>query len=82
MEFITDAVGTAANETIGKHITEFTNWFKELILWENLFKAVGAFFVILLMWIVFKVKNMLKSNKSKEKMRKINDKKDIFKKTS
>lgn len=55
MEYITDAVGTAANETIGKHITEFTNWFKELISWENLFKAVGAFFVILLMWIVYKL---------------------------
>ena len=55
MEYITDAVGTAANETIGKHITEFINWFKELISWENLFKAVGAFFVILLMWIVYKL---------------------------
>jgi len=55
MEYITDAVGTAANETIGKHITEFINWLKELISWENLFKAVGAFFVILLMWIVYKL---------------------------
>ena len=55
MEYITDAVGTAANETIGKHIIEFINWFKELISWENLFKAVGAFFVILLMWIVYKL---------------------------
>ena len=55
MEYITDAVGTAANETIGKHITEFTNWFKELVSWENLFKAVGAFFVILLIWIVYKL---------------------------
>lgn len=55
MEYITDAVGTAANETIEKHITEFINWFKELISWENLFKAVGAFFVILLMWIVYKL---------------------------
>ena len=55
MEYITDAVGTAANETIVKHITEFINWLKELISWENLFKAVGAFFVILLMWIVYKL---------------------------
>ena len=55
MEYITDTVGTAANETIGKHITEFINWLKELISWENLFKAVGAFFVILLMWIVYKL---------------------------
>lgn len=55
MGYITDAVGTAANETIGKHITEFTNWFKELVSWENLFKAVGAFFVILIIWIVYKL---------------------------
>lgn len=55
MEYITGAVGTAANETIVKHITGLASWFKELLSWENLFKAIGAFFVIFLIWIIYKL---------------------------
>lgn len=52
---VTDAAAAAANETVGKIASEFLEYARSLLTWENLFKLIGALVVILLMWFVFKM---------------------------
>lgn len=52
---VTDAAAHAAEETMGKFTHKFVDFAKSFLTWENLFKVIGAFIVILLILIVFKV---------------------------
>lgn len=52
---VTDAAASAANDTVGKVAGEFLEFIKTFVTWENLFKVVGAFVMIFIMWLVFKL---------------------------
>ena len=55
LEVVTEAAVTAAEETVGKFTHQFFDIFKKLLTWENLFKFIGAIFVILCILIIFKL---------------------------
>ncbi|MBQ0167021.1 MAG: mechanosensitive ion channel family protein [Treponema sp.] len=52
---ISGAAVSAANETIVKQTTGIVSWFKQMMTWETLFKALGAFLVICIIWIAYRL---------------------------
>lgn len=50
---IGEAASHAADDVLWSKTTSFINWIKSFITWENLFKLLGAVFIIFVMWIVF-----------------------------
>ena len=55
LELVTEAATTAAEETVGKFTQQFFQFFHKLLTWENLFKTIGAFLVILFIWVIYKI---------------------------
>lgn len=53
IDSVGDAAVAAANETVGKFTHGLMDFFKTLCTWENLFKLIGALFIIFLIWLVF-----------------------------
>lgn len=54
-EMVTTALSSAANETIVKQTSSFVKFLMGYITWENFFKLLGCLFIILAMWIIYKV---------------------------
>ncbi len=52
---IGEAASQAADDVLWSKTTSFINWIKSFITWENLFKLLGAVFIIFVMWIVFRL---------------------------
>lgn len=52
---ISGAAVSAANETIVKQTTGIVSWCKELMTWETLFKTIGAFLVMFIIWIAYRL---------------------------
>lgn len=52
---VTEALSTAANETIVKQTSSFVNFILSFCSWENFFKLLGSLLIILAMWIIYKV---------------------------
>ena len=52
---ISEAAANVANESFVKQSEKFCAWAKTLLTWENLFKLIIAFVVILVIWIVYKL---------------------------
>jgi len=44
-----------AGSSLLAQTSSFLNWIKSFLTWENLFKLIGAFFVIILFWIIYKI---------------------------
>jgi len=55
MENISEAAASAAEETFIAQTTTFVNWFKSHLTWENLFKAIGAVLILLVIWIIYRL---------------------------
>ena len=52
---IGEAASQAADDVLWSKTTSLINWIKSFITWENLFKLLGTVFIILVMWIVFRL---------------------------
>jgi len=52
---IGDAAVNAAEETILAQTSGFINWIKSFLTWENLFKAIGALVILLVIWIIYRL---------------------------
>lgn len=52
---ISGAAVNAANETIVKQTSNILSWCKEMMTWETLFKALGAFLVMFIIWIAYRL---------------------------
>lgn len=52
---IGEAASQAADDVLWSKTTSFINWIKSFITWENLFKLLGAVFIIFVMWIIFRL---------------------------
>ena len=52
---IGEAASQAADDVLWSKTTSLINWVKSFITWENLFKLLGTVFIILVMWIVFRL---------------------------
>lgn len=52
---ISEAASQAADDVLWSKTTSLINWIKSFITWENLFKLLGTVFIILVMWIVFRL---------------------------
>lgn len=52
---VTDAAAAAANETVGKVTTQLLDFLKTFVTWENVFRVFGAFLMLFIMWLVFKL---------------------------
>lgn len=56
-----EAAAFAANETVGQFSSKFMDFAKSLLTWTNVFRLIGALFMIIFMWIVFKlIKHFIK----------------------
>lgn len=56
-----EAAAFAANETVGQFSSKFMDFVKSLLTLTNVFRLIGALFMILFMWIVFKlIKHFIK----------------------
>lgn len=57
-----EAAAFAANETVGQFSSKFMDFVKNLLTLTNVFRLIGALFMILFMWIVFKlIKHFIKN---------------------
>ena len=65
---IVNALSDAASDTIIEQTSTFINWGKSFLTWENLFKLIGAFIVIFLMWLIYRliIRGVKKLGKTKE----------------
>lgn len=52
---ISGAAVSAANETFVKQTTGILSWCKEMITWETLFKVLGAFIVMFIIWLAYRL---------------------------
>ena len=52
---VTEALSSAANQTIVKQTSSFISWIKTFATWENLFKLIGSLLIILAIWIIYKL---------------------------
>lgn len=52
---IGEAASQAADDVLWSKTTSLINWIKSFITWENLFKLLGTVFIILVMWIIFRL---------------------------
>lgn len=45
---------SAVDDTVFKHTNTFFNWVESFFTWENLFRALGAVFVIFVIWLAYR----------------------------
>ncbi len=49
-----EAVGHAADDAFFKQTSGIWNWIKMVFTWENAFKCIGGFIVILVFWLIYR----------------------------
>lgn len=52
---VTEALSKAADDTIVKQTSSFVKFIMGYVTWENFFKLLGCLFIILAMWIIYKI---------------------------
>lgn len=52
---ISNAAITVAEETIISQTSKFVNRLKSFLTWENLFRAIEAILILLIMWIIYRL---------------------------
>ncbi|MBQ9630245.1 MAG: mechanosensitive ion channel family protein [Treponema sp.] len=49
------AVTESAQQLVAESTSSFITWIKSFLTWENFFKVIGAFIVLLFLWIVYRL---------------------------
>ncbi|MBR5646323.1 MAG: mechanosensitive ion channel family protein [Treponema sp.] len=52
---IGEAASNAANDVFLSKTSSFMKWLKGFVTWENLFKIIGILFILLIIWVVFRI---------------------------
>ncbi len=45
----------SAGNSLMEQTSSFMNWIKSFLTWENLFKVIGAFLIICVFWIIYRI---------------------------
>ena len=45
----------SAGSSLMEQTSSFMNWIKSFLTWENLFKVIGAFIIICVFWIIYRI---------------------------
>ena len=52
---IGEAASNAANDVFLSKTSSFMKWLKGFVTLENLFKIIGILFILLIIWVVFRI---------------------------